>query len=222
MPIKIWGRESSICTQRILWAAYEANIDVSLQLASATMGPNGHISRGVEPFGIVETDWYLNLNPTGAIPTIEDNDQIIWDSGAILVHFAIQHSPDKLIAGRIQDIPKAISWINWTNEVLEPQLHHLVMHLVRLPPGERDLAIVEEAHKRVYESLNVLEKVLDNRRWLAGDSFTIADIPAAATLYRWTLFKSGFDFPRGVSMWFSQIVEREPFKNAVSPKDRHL
>ena len=109
------------------------------------MGPNGHISRGVEPFGIVETDWYLNLNPTGAIPTIEDNDQIIWDSGAILVHFAIQHSPDKLIAGRIQDIPKAISWINWTNEVLEPQLHHLVMHLVRLPPGERDPAIVEEA-----------------------------------------------------------------------------
>ena len=106
--------------------------------------------------------------------------------------------------------------------MLEPQLHHLVMHLVRLPPGERNPAIVEEAHKRVHDSLNVLEKVLDNRRWLAGDSFTIADIPAAATLYRWTLFKSGFDFPRGVSMWFSQIVEREPFKNAVSPKDRHL
>ena len=59
--LKIWGRPTSICTQRVLWACAEAGLEYNFQLASATMGAEGHISTGAEPFGSVDTDWYPTL-----------------------------------------------------------------------------------------------------------------------------------------------------------------
>ena len=183
MTIHMWGRENSICTQRVLWAAYEANIDIEMTLASATMGHEGHISGGGQPYGLVHQKWYKNMNPTGAIPTINDNGTIIWDSAAILTHLAINHAPNKLIAGDMSNIAHAVKWASWTNEHLEPELHHLVMNLVRLP---------------------------------------VEDIPASATIYRWTLFKPDFEIPPHVNTWLNKIKDRHPFKRAVAPLERHL
>ncbi len=222
MTIHMWGRENSICTQRVLWAAYEANIDIEMTLASATMGHEGHISGGGQPYGLVHQKWYKNMNPTGAIPTINDNGTIIWDSAAILTHLAINHAPNKLIAGDMSNIAHAVKWASWTNEHLEPELHHLVMNLVRLPVEDRDLSIVNEAHLRVFGALSVLEQTLDHQGWLAGDEFTISDIPASATIYRWTLFKPDFEIPPHVKTWLNKIKDRHPFKRAVAPLERHL
>jgi hypothetical protein len=48
--IKIWGRPTSIHTQRVLWALADADLPYELTLASATMGPQGHVSKGGAPF----------------------------------------------------------------------------------------------------------------------------------------------------------------------------
>ena len=56
--LRIWGRPTSICTQRVLWACAELNLEYDLTLASATMGEQGHISSGHTPYGIVDTTNY--------------------------------------------------------------------------------------------------------------------------------------------------------------------
>ena len=58
--IKVWGRPTSINTQRVLWALADSDIPHELILASATMGPNGHVSKGGAAFGIVNTAAYLS------------------------------------------------------------------------------------------------------------------------------------------------------------------
>ena len=82
--LRIWGRPTSICTQRVLWAAVEAGRDFELILASATMGENGHVSTGAAPFGVVDSAAYREMNPNGTIPTIDDDGFVLWESNAIV------------------------------------------------------------------------------------------------------------------------------------------
>ncbi len=222
MTLKLWGRPTSICTQRALWAAAEAGLPLDLTLASATMGPDGHVSQGGQPFGGVDQPAYRAMNPTGAIPTLEDEGRVVWDSAAILVHLALAHAPKALIADDVRNIATAVQWASWTNERLEPAMHELVMHCVRLPAAEREPACVAAAHADVLKALAELAPALQAAEWLAGDRFTIADIPAAATIYRWTLFDPPTALPPPVAAWLERIRARDAFRLTVAPKDHHL
>ena len=94
--IRIWGRPNSICTQRVLWACAEADLDFDLTLASGTMGPDGHVSRGGQPFGLVDTDAYRAMNPNGTVPTFDDGGTVLWDSVAIVSYLALKYAPEQL------------------------------------------------------------------------------------------------------------------------------
>jgi glutathione S-transferase len=61
--IRVWGRPTSIHTQRVLWALADGDLAYELTLASATMGPQGHVSKGGAPFGIVDTPVYRAMKP---------------------------------------------------------------------------------------------------------------------------------------------------------------
>ena len=70
----IWGRPTSICTQRVLWACAELDLEFDLTLASATMGQQGHVSQGHIPYGVVDTADYRAMNPNSTVPVIKDGD----------------------------------------------------------------------------------------------------------------------------------------------------
>jgi glutathione S-transferase len=173
--IKVWGRPTSIHTQRVLWAIADADVPYELTLASATMGPEGHVSKGGAPFGIVNTPAYRAMNPNGTVPTIDDDGFILWESNAILTWVALKYAPQ--MSGDAQHMARAVQWMGWTNGRLEPLLHTLVMELVRLPEPERDPAKVEQARLAMVDALGILEARLAGQPYVAGDRFTIGDIP---------------------------------------------
>ena len=64
---------TDICLHpKALWGLEEAGVDYELTLASGTMGPDGHVSKGGAAFGIVDTPEYREMNPNGTVPTIDD------------------------------------------------------------------------------------------------------------------------------------------------------
>ena len=57
--MKIWGRANSINVQKVLWAADECGIVHERTDVGGAFGGN-------------DQKWYLDMNPNGVVPTIED------------------------------------------------------------------------------------------------------------------------------------------------------
>ena len=220
--IKIWGRPNSICTQRALWACAEADVAYTMELASATMGPDGHISQGGQPFGHVDTAAYRAMNPNGTVPTIDDKGIVLWDSIAIVAHIATKYAPDVLYRGCNATMAKALQWMCWTNEHLEPLLHTLVMEAVRLAPELRDPAELERARVDTVAKLEIIDRQLAARRFLADDEFTMGDIPAGATVYRFLLFDLERPKLANLDDWQKRLADRDAFQALIAPRENHL
>ena len=218
--LKIWGRPNSICTQRVLWAGVEAGLEFDLTLASATMGREGHVSTGAAPFGVVDTTAYQAMNPNGTVPTIDDGGFVLWESNVIVAYLARKYAPAALFGDNWETFARAGQWMAWTNEHLEPQLHVLVMELVRL--AERDAAAVETARRDIMPWLRVLDDRLAERPYLAGDAFSMGDIPAGAAVYRWLLFDLERPAMPHLEAWQARLATRAGFQRHIAPREFHL
>jgi GST-like protein len=152
--------------------------------------PNGRkISIALEELGLpYDVTWvrldqneqmapgFLAKNPNHKIPVLEDDGQVIWESGAILLHLGERHDPE----GRI--LPKdakrrmdAIQYAFFQTGGLGPNLGRLGAQL-RKPANERNVEIVEIFGDEVSRLLAVLDRILeDGRPYLAGD-YSIGDI----------------------------------------------
>jgi glutathione S-transferase len=220
--IRVWGRPTSINTQRVLWALADSDLPFELILASATMGPQGHVSKGGAAFGIVDTPAYRAMNPNRTVPTIDDDGFILWESTAILMWLALNRAADVLSGGDPQHLARAAQWMNWTNGCLEPLLHVLVMHLVRLPEPERDPAGIEDARVAILDPLEVLEAHLARQPYVAGDRFSIGDIPTGAAVYRWLVFDLVRPEMPNIAAWQARLAERKGFRAHVAKREFHL
>jgi hypothetical protein len=74
--MKIWGRANSINVQKVLWAAAECG----LKYERTDVGG---------PFGGNDQKWYLDMNPNGVVPTVDDGGRIIWESNSAVSPISI-------------------------------------------------------------------------------------------------------------------------------------
>jgi glutathione S-transferase len=60
-----------------------------------------------------------------------------------------------------------------------------------------------------------LDKYLDSKSFLHGNSLTLADIPAGATLYRY--LNMGLDVPRPANLmaWYNKLCNMEEYRKQI-------
>lgn len=219
--LTIWGRPNSGCTQRSLWALEEAAVPYRLILASSIMGPDGHISTGAKPYGVVDTPEYLAMNPNGVVPTIKEGDFTLWESLAVVSYVALHHGRH-LYGNDLATFTRGVQWGAWANQHFDPPMYVFVFHLVRLAAELRDPVLVEESRKTMIKKLQILEGQLGKSAYLAGDDFTIADILVAPAVHRWFLFDLERPAMPGLEAWHARLSERPAFQKHVAPRELHM
>lgn len=184
--------------------------------------PNGRkASIALEELGLdYEVEWvkldqeeqktpeFLAKNPNHKIPVLEDGDQVIWESGAILLYLGENYDPE----GRI--LPKdprkrmeAIQYAFFQTGGIGPNLGRLGAALRK--EGEKNDEMIEIFTDEVIRLLGVLDTILsDGREYLAGD-YSIGDIMH----YPWLSIMLGLKVPyvleqKRIVAWLERIGKR--------------
>lgn len=220
--LKLWGRPTSARTLKVLWALGEVELDFEFILASATMGAAGHVSKGGAAFGIVDTPEYRAMNPNGTVPTIDDGGFILWESNSIVRYLAMKYAPDLLYGDDIETFGSASRWMDWENNELLHGQHTLVMQLVRLPPAQRDPKAIESARDELIRPFAILDDQLSRTAYIAGDRFTMGDIPIGIRAHRWHLFDVEKPGMPNLERWYGEIQKRPAFQKWIADPAHHL
>ncbi|HRJ70497.1 MAG TPA: glutathione S-transferase family protein [Beijerinckiaceae bacterium] len=193
--LRLWGRLNSINVQKAAFALEEAG------------APYERIDAGMA-FGIVGTPEYRAKNPNGLIPLLEDGDFTVWESNVIVRYVAAQYASGTLWPLDARARASADKWMDWQQTTLVVALGPAFLGLIRTPPEQRDAKAIEASVAKTDELMGRLNAALSATSHVAGERFTMGDIPIAATVHRWlNLPIARTDYP-AIKAYYARVMAR--------------
>jgi len=200
--LRIWGRTNSVNVKKALWAAEELGLKYE------------RIDAGLQ-FGVNKTPEYLKMNPTGLVPTIDDDGFKLWESHTIVRYLAAKHGMGMLCPSELKARADAERWMDWAF-TFQRAMRDVFWGLIRTPPEKRDARAIEAGRIASNQlAADVLERSLEKKAYVAGDNFTMGDIPLGCEVQRW--MRVPIERPRlpNIEGWFARLGERPAFRKIV-------
>jgi len=163
-------------------------------------------------FGEMKEAAHRALHPFGQIPTYEEGDLALFESGAIVLHIAERHAG--LLPGDANARARAITWMFAALNTVEPPI--LDLQTARILEGDKPwyaqrLPLVEN---RIRDRLGDLSARLGDADWLDG-AFSAGDLMMVAVLLR--LKASGLlDKYPNLSAYVARGEARPPYQRAFA------
>lgn len=106
--------------------------------------------------------------------------------------------------------------MDWQLSTLVVPVSMVFWNLIRRPPAERDASAIEPNTREANRAMALLDAHLESRPYVAGDAFSMGDIPVGATAHRW-LEIPGIHRPplAAVRAWRDRLAERPGFRAHV-------
>jgi glutathione S-transferase len=160
---------------------------------------------------------FLALNPAGEVPVLIDGDNVLAGTEAIVEYLDETYREKMLIGINPLDraeVRRLVAWfdIKMDREVTENLIGEKMMKRM-IGEGQPNSQAIRAGHANLPHHLEYIGYLVDRRRWLAGDHFSIADITAAAHL-------SALDYLGDVPWdqhelareWYARIKSRPSFR----------
>ncbi|MEM6518998.1 MAG: glutathione S-transferase family protein [Cyanobacteria bacterium P01_D01_bin.71] len=127
---------------------------------------------------------FLQLNPTGRVPVLQDDELVLWESTAIMQYLASQ-VPNALWPENIAlraDIMRWQSWqlAHWQRACQPLQFERVIKQILQL--GDPDPDVVDSATANFHREAKVLNEHLASRSYLVAQTLTLADFAVASDL----------------------------------------
>ena len=122
-----------------------------------------------------KTPDFLALNPRGKVPTVKDGDYVLAESIAIMAYLDRKHPDPPLFGRSAEDTGRVWKAISDSLSYLEPVGNRIVVP-VFFGTVEDNVDDIRAAAAEVHEELGIMERQTGERRWLALDQLTAADL----------------------------------------------
>lgn len=166
-------------------------------------------------------DEFLALNPAGDIPVLVEPDGTAISGGDAICEFLDEVHPNPpLIGGQAlgrAEVRRLVHWFDnkFDKEVTENLVGEKMMKRF-LGQGAPLSKAVRAGHANIHHHLDYIGYLIERRRWLAGDDYSLADIAAAAHLSAvdylgdvpWTEHEEAKD-------WYARIKSRPSFRSLL-------
>lgn len=168
--LTLWGRINSINVQKVVWALDE--VGVAYQRRDVGGG-----------FGYPAD--YAIMNPNPLVPTLEEEGFALWESNAIVRYLCAKHSAGDLYPHDLRVRADADRWMDWQTTNATAALRDAFWQLVRIKPENRDQRALDASAEASETKARILNAHLSQHPYMAGDTFTMGDIPIACHVHRW-------------------------------------
>lgn len=151
---------------RVRWALEEADVPYEVRLVS---------------FSAMKEAAHLALHPFGQIPTYQEGDLVLFETGAIVLHIATHHTG--LLPDDGNARARAIAWMFAALNTVEPPVLELVT--AKILEGDKPWAAerLPLVLDRIRDRLKQLSARLRDADWLDG-TFSAGDLMMVSVLLR--------------------------------------
>ncbi len=125
---------------------------------------------------------FLKINPAGRVPVLVDGDFVLTESVAIVLYLAEKYLHKGLVPTDLKQRAQVNRWLLFTATELEQPLWRIARHTALYPEHLRLTAEVSLARQDFTDMAAVMEEHMQGRKFIVGDTLTVADIVGAHTL----------------------------------------
>jgi glutathione S-transferase len=154
---------------RVRWALQELGVDFESVTVNLVAGEH----RRPE---------FLKINPAGKLPVLIDDDFVLTESVAIVLYLAEKYAHKALFPQDLKQRAQVNRWLLFTATELEQPLWRIARHTMLYPEHLRLPAEVSLARQDFTDMAAVMEEHMQGRKFLMGDTLTVADLVGAYTL----------------------------------------
>ena len=200
--LQLKGRTNSSNVMKALWVLDEIGLAYKREDVGGQFGKNHEAP-------------YLSLNPNGRIPTIIDDDLVLWESNSIVRYLASRHSLGTLCPANPGDRARCEMWMDWQLTELVMDMVPVFHGLIRKPSEERDMDAINAARDDWAGKWAILDDHLSRNTYVGGNSFTMADIPIGPIAYRWYELPIKREEFANLKRWYDTLCGRPAFRKHI-------
>ena len=200
--ISILGRANSINVQKVMWCARELGLEISRTNVGGS-------------FGGTDTAEYLSKNPNGTIPTIIDDEFILWESNTIVRYLCEKWGKIPWFPEALEERAHANQWMDWYLTTLHLHMTVLFWQLIRTSAEMQNKTNIETARIEAAKLWAILDRHLETHPFIIGKNITMADIPLGCAAYRWHSLDIERPHFKHLEKWWNTLCDRQAYKEHV-------
>ncbi|MBS9720703.1 glutathione S-transferase family protein [Tianweitania sp. BSSL-BM11] len=160
----------------------------------------------------MKDDSYLAVNPMGKVPAIVHDGKVVTECAAICAYLA-DAFPDTKLAPAPSDRADYYRWIFFAAGPLEAAITNCSLG-VQVPEDKRGMV----GYGSFEDAVNTLETAVSGKQYIAGNSFTAADLYVGSHIAFGLMFGSLEKRPAFLS-YINSLQERPAYKRAAEIDD---
>jgi len=167
---------------------------------------------------------YIGMNPANTVPTlVEENGLLVPDSGVICEYLEEVYPEVPLLGGTVAErveIRRLVAWFDgkFAHEVTANLLGEKFMKRL-MGRGNPDAGALRAGYVNLRDHMGYIGWLAEQRKWLGGDTLSLADFAAAAHL-------SALDFASDVDWsvspatrdWYARVKSRPSFRALLADR----
>ena len=203
--MKVYGHPASTCTLKVLCALAEKGVSAEFVLVDILKGAQ-------------KAPEHLARHPFGVVPVFEDGEFSLYESRAIIRYLDATLPGESLTPKDPHAHGLMEQWIGVEQSYFSPPAMKAVLEILFAPMkgSTPDQDVIAKGKADAAKALDVLERALVGKEWLAGQ-FSLAEICYAP--YLQYLFNTGLgDIVKerpNVSAWAQRVLERPSWRKAL-------
>ncbi|XP_032680526.1 glutathione S-transferase 1-like [Odontomachus brunneus] len=193
MPIDLYQIPGSAPCRAVRLAAAAVGVDLNLKMTNIMAGDH------MKPE-------FLKMNPQHTIPTMDDNGFYLWESRAIMAYFVNKYAKDDSLYPK-DPVKRAV-----VDQRLYFDLGSLYQSFAEYYYPYIFTGVKQDQAKfdKIVNTMSFFNKFLENEKYAAGKTLTIADLTLAVTVSNIKLMEFDMSKYGNVSKWLARIEAEAP------------